>query len=220
MADISEQERHQLFITHDQINVIIRQQYLDALCTQTHERVGTLTKALQGFAQMFQEFPSRYRQLYDNSELNRAVTSYRNKLQRLPSPRTQAQQEVLDFLADADAPLRALYAVSKQLTHLLPLTRCADAGVLTILTPIISELVAQYQQAIQAVYGRIDITNLTTLVPYELWNDCALREIGEGGNEILDYLNRLTLDDNELYQAFMAHQLSDMRPPASPGGPT
>ena len=209
MTDISEQERHQLFIPHDQINTIIRQHHLDALCTQAHERVGALTTALQGFEQMLQELPSRYQQLYDNSDLNRAVTNYRNKLQRLPSPRTQVQQEVLDFLADADAPLRAFYATSKQLTHLLPLTRGANAGVLTILTPKISELVAQYQQARHAVYGRIDITNLTTLVPYELWSDCALREIGVLGNDVLVYLNRLTIDDNKLYQAFVANQMKN-----------
>ena len=209
MTDISKQERHQLFIPHDQINTIIRQQHLDTLCTQTYERVGALTTALQGFAQMSQELPSRYQQLYDNSDLNRAITSYRNKLQRLPSPRTQVQQEVLDFLADADDPLRAFYATSKQLTHLLPLTRCANAGVLTILTPKISELVAQYQQAIHAVYGRIDITNLTTLVPYELWSDCALREIGVVGNEVLVYLNRLTIDDNKLDQALVANQMKN-----------
>ena len=209
MTDISEQERYQLFIPHDQINTIILQQRLDALCTQTHERVGALTTALQGFAQMLQELTSRYQQLYDNSDLNRAVTSYRSKLQRLPSPRTRKQQEVLDFLADADAPLRAFYATSKQLTHILPLTRGANAGVLTILTPKISELVAQYQQARHAVYGRIDITNLTTLVPYELWSDCALREIGVVGNEVLVYLNRLTIDDNKLYQAFVANQMKN-----------
>ena len=209
MTDISEKERHQLFIPHDQIKTIIRQQHLDTLCTQTYEGVGALTTALQGFAQMSQEFPSRYQQLYDNSDLNRAVTSYCNKLQRLPSPRTQVQQEVLDFLADADAPLRAFYATSKQLTHLLPLTRCANAGVLTILTPKISELVAQYQQAIHGVYGRIDITNLTTLVPYELWSDCALREISVAGNEVLVYLNSLTIDDNKLYQALVANQMKN-----------
>ena len=209
MTDISEQERHQLFIPHDQINTIILQQHLDALCTQTHEGVGALTTALQGFAQILQELTSRYQQLYDNSDLNRAVTSYRNKLQRLPSPRTRKQQEVLDFLADADVPLRAFYAASKQLTHLLPLTRGANAGVLTILTPKISALVAQYQQAIHAVYGRIDITNLTTMVPYELWSDCALREIGVVGNEVLVYLNRLTIDDNKLYQAFVANQMKN-----------
>ena len=209
MTDISEQERHQLFIPHGQINTIIRQQHLDTLCTQTHEKVGALTTALQGFAQMFQELASRYQQLYDNSDLNRAVTSYRNQLQRLPSPRTREQQEVIDFLADADAPLRAFYTASKQLTHLLPLTSCANAGVLTILTPKISALVAQYQQAIHAVYGRIDITNLTTLVPYELWSDCGLREIGVAGNEVLVYLNRLTIDDNKLYQAFVANQMKN-----------
>ena len=158
---------------------------------------------------MFQELTPRYQELYDNSDLNRAVTSYRNQLQRLPSPRTREQQEVLDFLADADAPLRTFHAASKQLTHLLPLTRGANAGVLTILTPTISELVAQYQQAIHAVYGRIDITNLTTLVPYELWSDCALREIGVLGNDVLVYLNRLTIDDNKLYQAFVAKQMKN-----------
>ena len=220
MADINEQERRRLIIPGDQINNIIHQQHLEALSTRTHKSTATLTTAIQDYEQVLQELPPRYQELYDNSELNRAVTSYRNKLQRLPSPRTQVQQEVLYFLADADAPLRALYAASKQLTHLLPLTRDANAGVLTTLTPKISELVAQYQQAIHAVYGRIDITNLTTLVPYELWSDCALREIGEVGNEVLDYLNRLTIDDNKLYHAFMAHQLSDMLPPASPGGPT
>ena len=209
MTDISEQERHQLFIPHDQINTIILQQRLDTLCTQTHERVGVLTTAFQGFTQMFQELTPRYQELYDNSDLNRAVTSYRNQLQRLPSPRTREQQEVLDFLADADAPLRTFHAASKQLTHLLPLTRGANAGVLTILTPTISELVAQYQQAIHAVYGRIDITNLTTLVPYELWSDCALREIGVLGNDVLVYLNRLTIDDNKLYQAFVANQMKN-----------
>ena len=209
MTDISEQERHQLFIPHDQIDTIILQQHLDALCTLTHERVGALTTALQGFTQMLQELTPRYQQLYDNSDLNRAVTSYRNQLQRLPSPRTREQQEVIDFLADADAPLRAFYTASKQLTHLLPLTSCANAGVLTILTPKISALVAQYQQAIHAVYGRIDITNLTTLVPYELWSDCGLREIGVAGNEVLVYLNRLTIDDNKLYQAFVANQMKN-----------
>ena len=209
MSDISEQERHKLFIPHDQINTIIIQQQLDALCTQTHERVGALTTVLQEFTQMLQELTSRYQQLYDNSDLNRAVTSYRNQLQRLPSPRTHVQQEVLDFLADADAPLRAFYAASKQLTHLLPLTRGTDAGVLAMLTPKISELVAQYQQAIHTVYGRIDITNLTTLVPYELWSDCALRDIGVVGNEVLVYLNRLTIEDNELYQAFVANQMKN-----------
>ena len=209
MADISEQERRRLIITHDQINDIIHQQHLETLCTRTHKSTGTLTTAIQDYEQVLQELPPRYQELYDNSELNRTVTSYRNKLQRLPSPRTQVQQEVLDFLADADAPLRALYAASKQLTHLLPLTRCANAGVLAILTPKISELVAQYQQAIHAVYGRIDITNLTTLVPYELWSNCALREIGEVGNEVIDYLNRLTLDDNKLYQALVAHQMKN-----------
>ena len=209
MSDISEQERHQLFIPHGQINTIIRQQHLDTLCTQIHEKVGALTTALQGFAQMLQELASRYQQLYDNSDLNRAVTSYRSQLQRLPSPRTHVQQEVLDFLADADAPLRAFYAASKQLTHLLPLTRGTNAEVLAMLTPKISELVAQYQQAIQAVYGRINITNLTTLVPYELWSDCALRDIGVVGNEVLVYLNRLTIEDNELYQAFVANQMKN-----------
>ena len=112
---------------------------------------------------------------------------------------------VLDFVADADTPLRALYVASKQLTHLLPLTKGASAGLQTILTPKISELVAQYQQAMQAVHELIDITNLTTLIPYELWGSGTLREIGEVGNEVLDYLNRLNIDDNELYQAFMAH---------------
>ena len=209
MTDISEQERHQLFIPHDQIDTIIRQHHLDALCTQAHERVGALTTALQGFEQMLQELPSRYQQLYDNSDLNRAVTNYRNKLQRLPSPRTQVQQEVLDFLADADAPLRAFYTASKQLTHLLPLTRCANAGILTFLTPKFSELVAQYQQAAHAVYGRIDITNLTTLIPPELWSDCALCEISAVGNEVLVYLNSLRIDDNTLHQSLVAHQMKN-----------
>ena len=209
MADISEQERRQLIIPHDQINKIIHQQRLETLRIRTHEGTGTLRTAFQDCEQMLQELPSRYQQLYDSSELNRAVTSYRSKLHRIPRPRTQVQQEVLDFLADADAPLRALYAASMQLTHLLPLTRGGNAGGLTILTQKISELVAQYQQAIRAIYGRIDITNLTTLVPYELWSNCALREIGEAGNEVIDYLNRLTLDDNKLYQALAAHQMKN-----------
>ena len=68
---------------------------------------------------------------------------------------------------------------------------------------------AQYQQAMHAVHGQINITNLTTLVPYELWNNTALCEIGVVGKEVLDYLKRLNIDDNELYQAFMAHQLNN-----------
>ena len=207
MADISEQERRQLVISRDQINEHIHQQHLDTLCTRTHESIAPLTTALQGFEEKFRELSSSYQQMYDGSELNRALTSYRLKLQRLPRPTTSLQQEMLDFLAGADAALRALYATSKQLTHLLPLT--CNVGLLPVLTPKISKLVTQYQQAVQAVYGQINITNLTTLVPYELWNNSVLREIGEVGNEILDYLNRLNIDDNELYQAFMTHQLDN-----------
>ena len=207
MADISEQERRQLVISHDQIIKLIHQQHLDTLCTRTHESIAPLTTALQSFEQKFLELSASYQQMYDGSELNRAVTSYRLKLQRLPRPTTWLQQEMLDFLAGADAALRALYTTSKQLTHLLPLT--SNAGLLPVLTPKISKLVAQYQQAMQAVHGQINITNLTTLVPYELWNESTLREIGEVGNEILDYLNRLNIDENELYQSFMAHQLNN-----------
>ena len=79
------------------------------------------------------------------------------------------------------------------------------AGFQNIPTPKISELVAQYQQAMQAVHEQIDVINLTTLVPYELCDNGALREICEAGNELLYYLTRLNIDDNELYQAFMAH---------------
>ena len=209
MADISEQERRRLIIPHDQINKIVRQQQLEALSTRTHEVTGSLTTALQDFEQMLQELPSGYQQLYDESELNGAVSNYRSKLPSLPRPVTRLQQEVLDFLADADTPLRTLYATSKQLTHILPLTCGANALVQTLLTAKISELVAQYQQAVHDLYGRIEITNLTSLVPYELWSNYALREIGEAGNEVLDYLNRLIIDDNELYQAFAAHPLKN-----------
>ena len=209
MADISEQERRRLIIPHDQIHKIMRQQHLEALYTQTHEGTGTLTTALQDFEQMLQGLPCKYQELYDESELNSAVRNYRSKLQWLPRPVTRLQQEVLDFLADADASLRTFYATSKQLTHILPLTRGANALVLTLLTAKISELVAQYQQTVHALYGRIEITNLTSLVPYELWSNFALRAIGEAGNEVLDYLNRLIVDDNELYQAFAAHPLKN-----------
>ena len=205
MADISEQETGQLIISHDQISKLIYQQRLKNLCTRTNEDTDFLTAALQNYEQMLQELAPKYQRLYDDSELNRAVTSYRSKLPRLPGPVTRLQQDVLDFMADADTQLRALYVASKQLTHLLPLTEGASAGLKTILTPKISELVAQYRQAMQAVHEQIDITNLTTLVPYELWDSGALREIGEVGNEVLDYLNRLDIDDNELYRAFMAH---------------
>ena len=208
MADTSEQERHHLVISHDQINQLIYQQHLETLRTRSHEGTDALTTALQNYEQMLHELPPRYQRLYDDSELNRAVTSYRNTLQRLPGPVTRLQQEVLDFMADADARFRPLYVASKQLTHLLPLTRRASAGVLTILAPKISELVAQYQQAMHAVHGQIMITNLTTLVPYELWSDCALREIGEVGNEVLGCLNRLNIDDNELHLALMVNQLN------------
>ena len=207
MADISEQERRQLVIPHDQINEVIHQQQLDDLCTRSHQSVAPLTTALQSFEHNFRELSSSYQQIYEGSELNRAVTSYRCKLQSLPRPTTRLQQEILDFLEGADAPLRTLYASSKRLTHLLPLT--CNAGLLPVLTPEISKLVAQYQQAMQAVHGQINITDLTTLVPYELWNNSTLREIGEVGNEVLDYLNRLNIDDNELYQAFMAYQLNN-----------
>ena len=209
MADISEQERRRLIIPHDQILNIMRQQHLEALSTRAHQGTGALTTALQDFEQMLEELPTRYQELYDESELSSAVSNYRSKLQWLPRPATRLQQEVLDFLADADAPLRTFYAASKQLTHILPLTCGANALVLTLLTAKISELVAQYQQAVHALYGRIDITNLASLVPYELWSNCALREIGEAGNEVLDYLNRLIIDDNELYQAFAAHPLKN-----------
>ena len=209
MADISEQERRRLIIPHDQIHKIMRQQHLEALYTQTHEGTGTLTTALQDFEQMLQGLPCKYQELYDESELNSAVRNYRSKLQWLPRPVTRLQQKVLDFLADADTPLRTFYATSKQLTHILPLTCGANALVLTLLTAKISELVAQYQQAVHDLYSRIEITNLTSLVPYELWSNFALRAIGEAGNEVLDYLNRLIVDDNELYQAFAAHPLKN-----------
>ncbi len=205
MADISEQERDQLVISHDQLHKLIYQQRLENLRTRTHEGTDVLAAALHNHEQMLQELAPKYQRLYDDSDLNRAVTSYRSKLPRLLRPVTRLQQDVLDFMADADTPLRALYVASKQLTHLLPLTKGASAGLQAILTPKISELVAQYQQVMQAVHEQIDITNLTTLVPYELWGSGALREIGEAGNEVLDYLNRLNIDDNELYQAFMAH---------------
>ena len=210
MADISEQERRRLIIPHDQIHKIIRQHHLEALSTRTHKGTGSLTTALQDFEQMLRELPSGYQQLYDESELNSAVSNYRSKLQSLPRPVTSLQQEVLDFLTDADTPLRTFYATSKQLTHILPLTCGANPLVLTLLTAAISELVAQYQQAVHDLYGRIPITNLTSLVPYELWSDYALREIGEAGNEVLDYLNRLIIDDNELYQTFAAHPLKSV----------
>ena len=209
MADISEQERRRLIIPHDQILNIMRQQRLEALYTQTHEGTGSLTTALQDFEQMLEELPTKYQELYDESELSSAVSNYRSKLQRLPRPVTRLQQEVLDFLADADTPLCTFFATSKQLTHILPLTCGANALVLTLLTAKIGELVAQYQQAVHALYGRIEITSLTSLVPYELWSNDALREIGEAGNEVLDYLNRLMIDDNELYQAFAAHPLNN-----------
>ena len=209
LADISEQERRRLIIPHDQIHKIMREQHLEALYTRTHEGTGTLTTALQDFEQMLQELPSRYQELYDESELNSAVSNYRSKLQWLSRPLTRSQQEVLDFLADADAPIRTFYATSKQLTHILPLTCGANALVLGLLTAKISELVAQYQQAVHDVYGRIDITHLTSLIPYELWSNHPLRQIGEAGNEILDYLGRLILDDNELYHAFVVHQLKN-----------
>lgn len=206
MADISEHEKHQLIISHGQINELIHQQHLETVCSRTHESNGTLTTALQNFEQTLKTLPRKYQQLYDNSELNRAVASYRNKLRQLPSPKTRSEQEIFDFLADADTPLRTLYVASMQLTLLLPLTRDAGAGVLTILTPKISELVLQYQQSMHAVHEPIDITNLATLIPYELWSNRTLREIGEAGNEILACLNRLNIDDNELYRAFIAHQ--------------
>ena len=190
MADISEQKRGQLVISHDQINKLIYQQRLENLCTRTHEDTDVLTAALQNYEQILQELTPKYQRLYDDSELNRAITSYRSKLPRLPGPVTRLQQDVLDFMADADTQSRALFVASKQLTHLLPLTGVASAGLQTILTPKISELVAQYRQAMQAVHEQIDITNLTTLVPYELWGNGALREIAEVGNEVLDYLNR------------------------------
>ena len=210
LADISEQERRRLIIPHDQIHQILRQHHLEALYTQAHEGTGTLTTALEDFEQMLQELTSRYQELYDESELNSAVSNYRSKLRWLPRPITTLQQEVLDFLAEADAPLRTFYATSKQLTHILPLTCGANALVLNLLTATISELVAQYQQAVHALYGQIEITNLASLVPYELWSNCALREIGEAGNEVLDYLNRLIIDDNELYQTFAAHPLKSV----------
>ena len=208
MADISEHERSQLIISHDQINKLIHQQHLETVCSRTHESTSTLTTALQGFEQTLQTLPLKYQQLYDNSELNRVVTSYRNKLQRLPSPKTRLEQEVFDFMADAETPFRTLYAASMQLTLLLPLTRDANAGVLSILTPKISELVLQYQQSMHAVHNQIDITNLVSLVPYALWCHRPIREIGEVGNEVVACLNRLNIDDNELYQTFVAHQLS------------
>ena len=37
----------------------------------------------------------------------------------------------------------------------------------------------------------------------------GLCQIGEAGNEILDYPGRLIIDGNELYQAFVAHQLKN-----------
>ena len=210
MADISEQERRQLVISHDEINKLIYQQHQEALRTLPHESTATLTTALENYEQVLnQELPLKYHRLYDCSELKRAVSSYRNKLQQLPGPVTRLRQKVLDFLADADTPLLALYVASSQLTHMLPLTRGARAEVLTILTPKISELVAQYRQAMQAVHGQIIIPDLTTMVPCDLWDSHALRETGVVGNEVLDYLNRLNIDDNELYQAFMAHQLNN-----------
>ena len=210
MADISEQERRQLVISHDQIKKLIYQQHQEALRTLPHESTATLTTALENYEQVLnQELPLKYQRLYDCSDLKRAVSSYRNKLQQLPGSVTQLRQKVLDFLAGADTPLRALYVASSQLTHMLPLTRGARAEVLTILTPKISELVAQYRQAMQTVHGQIVIPDLTTMAPCDSWNSPALREIGVVGNEVLDYLNRLNIDDNELYQAFMAHQLNN-----------
>ena len=206
MSDISEQERGQLVISHDQINKLIHQQRLENLCTRTREDTGVVTAVLQNYEQMIQELAPKYQRFYDDSELKRAVSSYRSKLLRLPRPATRLQQDVLDFIADADTKLRALYVASKQLTNLLPSTGCASAGLQAILTPKISELVAQYRQAMQAVHEQIpDVTNLTTLVPYELWDNSALREICEAGNELLDYLTRLNIDNNELYQVFIAH---------------
>lgn len=206
MADISEHERHQLIISHDQINELIHQQQLETVCSLTHESSGTLTTAFQNFEQTLQTLPQKYQQLYDNSELNRAVASYLNKLRQLPCPKTRLEQEVFDFLADADTPLRMLYVASMQLTLLLPMARDAGAEVLSILTAKISELVLQYQQGKHAVRDQIDITNLVTLIPYTLWGHRPLREIGKIGNEILACLTRLYIDDNELYQAFVAHQ--------------
>lgn len=206
LADISEHERRQLIISHDQINELIHQQHLETVCSLTHESTGTLTTAFQNFEQTLQSLPLKYQRLYDNTELNKLVASYRNKLQQLPSPKTRIEQEVFDFLAEADTALRTLYVASMQLTLLLPLTRDAGAGILSILTPKIRELVLQYQQSMHAVHDQIDITNLVTLVPYTLWCYRPLREIGKIGNEILTCLSRLNIDDNELYRAFIAHQ--------------
>ena len=206
MADISEHERRQLIISHDQIVELIHPQYLETICSRTHESTGTLTTAFQNFEQTLQTLPQKFQQLYNSSELNKAVARYRNKLQQLPCPRTRLEQEVFDFLADADTPLHTLYVASMQLTLLLPLTRDANAGILSILTPKISELVLQYQQGMHAVHDQIDITNLVTLIPYSLWCYRPLREIGMIGNEILACLARLNIDDNELYRAFLAHQ--------------
>ena len=204
MSDISEQERGQLFISPDQINKLIYKQRLENLCTRTREDTGVLTAVLQNYEQMIQGLAPKYQRLYDDSGLKRAVSSYRSKLLRLPRPVTRLQQDMLDFMADADTKLRTLYVASKQLTNLLPSTGCANAGLLAILTPKINELVAQYQQAMQAIHEQIEITDLTLLVPYELWDNGALREICEAGNELLDYLTRLNIDDNGLYRAFIA----------------
>ena len=210
MADISEQERSQLVISHDQINKLIYQQHQEALRTLPHESTATLTTALENYEQMLnQELPLKYQRLYDCSELKRAVSSYRNKLQQPLGPVTRLRQKVLHFLADADTPLRELYVASSQLTHMLPLIRGARTEVLTILIPKISELVAQYRQAMQTVQGQIIIPDLTTMVPCDFWNSPALHETGMVGNEVLHYLNRLNIDDNELYQAFIAHQLNN-----------
>lgn len=107
-----------LIIRHDEMVEIIHNRRITRVGDKLTETIRGLSIALDMCNQRLKQSNEEYQQLYFSSKLHRSVEVYKSLLSKLPTPLTERQQAVFDFLDNAELKFALLYTLYHQLIKL------------------------------------------------------------------------------------------------------
>lgn len=113
-----ENRQPSLIIPHDEMVEIIHNRRIIRVGDKLTETIKCLSITLDMCNQRLTESTEEYQQLYYSSKLHRAVEVYKSLLGKLPTPLTERQQAVFNFLGNAELKFALLYALYHQLIKL------------------------------------------------------------------------------------------------------
>ncbi|WP_257284403.1 hypothetical protein [Endozoicomonas sp. SESOKO1] len=218
------QKTGSLFVSHREITEIIHQENNRKLGEMINDSALGVSLALieleqmrleyAGFSRVFRKFEQKlqeateaYQIQYTSSALCLELETYKQLWQQLPAPQSPAEQDVSEFLVNANREFCQLYAWCHLMSELISLKENTEGNWHFLLEPIIDKVALRRKRAWDYLNQSInrhspstapDDLNMTRLAAPVSWeklqgsNPCY-RQICESGTEILAQLQKLTL---------------------------